>query len=118
LRDALKDKKSKNFNKRPNRRQKCAPQSRSWQNSREKLVTMLTLSRGVSAETPRRHAASRGPSTVTPRHAGSRSYSVEIPYHHWPSSVPRTAYSTVTPRRRAVPLQKHPTVTQHCAVTL
>jgi len=43
---------------------------------------MLTPSRGATAETSRRHPASRGPSTVTSRHAASRGPSVETPHRH------------------------------------
>ena len=49
-----------------------APQSRSWQSSQQWFAMMLTPARGASAETPRRHPASCGFSTVTSRHAASR----------------------------------------------
>ena len=66
-----------------------------------------------SAETPCRHPASRGPSTVTPRHAASRDrLSAETPHRHRPSHGP----STVTALHRAFPLRKHPAVTRHLAI--
>ena len=93
------------FDKRPNptnRRQKIL------RCSRDQVVTMLTQSRGASTETFRRHPASRGPSAVTPRHAASRGPCVETTHRRRPSR----GTSTVTPWRRAIPLQKHPTVTR------
>ena len=56
--------------------------SKSWQNTRQGVVTMLAPSRGASLETPRRHPALRGPSTVTTHHAPSRGPSAETPRRH------------------------------------
>jgi len=60
--------------------------------------------------------ASCSPSTVTPRHAVSRHPSVETPHRHRPLRGRPT--STVTPRRRAVPVKKHPAVTRRRAFPL
>jgi len=88
-------KRSKKFHKRPNRRQEYAPQPRSWQSSRQRVVTMLTPSSGAFTETLRRHPASRCPSTATPRHAASRGPFVETPP---PSpAVARSLYRNTLP---------------------
>ena len=44
------DKRSKNFDNRPNRRQKnSAPQPRLWQSSRQRVVTMMTQAQNFLA---------------------------------------------------------------------
>ena len=102
-------KRSMNFDKRSNRRQKIMRRSQDRGKAVVKeVVTILTPSRGASTETSRRHPASRSPSTVTPRHAASRGPSVETPppspavtrylYRNTPpsSGIARSHYSNTT----------------------
>ena len=81
------------MDKRPSRRQKILrrSQDRGKAVDNGRVVRMLTPPRGASSETQCRHPASRGPSTVIPRHvASSGRLSAKTSRRHRPSCGPST----------------------------